>query len=116
MDIEHKLDLIQQIHREQEENERLINSNLKQRNYNRENYTPGIYDYRGHGRNFSEEQDLQGAWFASFRLRLLLAVLLFLCLFTMDKKEIEIGGIGSVEIIDYIEKNMDIKELADLHF
>ena len=78
LDIEHKLDLIQQIHREQAGNE------------------------------------LQGTWFASFHLRLLLAMLLFLCFFVMEKKKIEIYGISYTEIVEYIDSNIDISELSAL--
>ena len=81
MDIEHKLDLIQQIHREQGENELYI------------------YDK---------------SWMASFLFRLLIAVLLFLCFFVMDKKEIVYKEIGSSKIVQYISENMDIEELQYL--
>lgn len=88
MDIEHKLDLIQQIHREQ------------------------AYDYREERRSYSEEQELQVSWFASFRFRLLVAVLLFLCFFVMEKKEIKYGGIGATEIVNYIDSNINIDKLS----
>lgn len=87
MNIENKLELIQQIHREQEKNE-----------------------YRGYGRGYSEEE-VQGSWFASFRLRLLLAVLLFLCFFIMEKRGIVVEGIGCMEIIEYIGSNITFEDL-----
>ena len=52
LDIEQKLELIQQMHREQEENE-------------------------------FQDLDLQTSWSVSFRFRLLVAVLLFLCFYTV---------------------------------
>lgn len=86
LDIEQKLDLIQQIHREQEKNERY----------------------------YRKESEGQVSWSASFRLRLLLAVLLFLCFFVMEKKQVEVGGICSSDIVDYIGSNMDIEKLSTL--
>ena len=80
MDIEHKLDLIQQIHREQAESERNF--------YRKYNYREPVYhDYGVYGKSRSEEKETI-SWIASFRLRLLLAVVLFICFFVMEKKEL----------------------------
>ena len=101
MDIEHKLDLIQQIRREEAESERNL--------YRKYRYKESVYrDYGGHGQKQSEEKE-QISRVASFRLRLLLAVALFLFFFVMEKKEIEVEGIGYKEIVEYVGKNMDIK-------
>ena len=81
MDIEHKLNLIQQIHREQE-------------------------------KNGFQTQEIQKKWFHGFKFRFLIAVLLFLCFFVLDKKEIVYEEIGSAEIVEYISENMDIQELT----
>ena len=87
LDIEHKLELIQQIHREQEENERYI-----------------------YKKNF-EETGFRASWFASFRFRLLVSILLFLCFFVMDKKEIVYGEINSSNIVNHINDNMGMEEV-----
>lgn len=97
MNIEHKLDLIQQIHREQAENERNF--------YRRYRYRESDYhDYGVYGRNLTEEKE-GNSGIASFRLRLLIAVLLFLCFFLMDKKEVIFEGIGCSEIVECISSN-----------
>ena len=87
LDIEQKLDLVRQIHREQEENERYYL-----------------------GRDF-QGQKSQISWFASFRFRLLVAMLLFFCFFVMDKKEFVYGEMDSSKIIAHIESNMTMEEL-----
>ncbi len=107
MDIEDKLNLIQQLHREQEENERYIYQNYNFKNYNRSDS-----GYRSYGRAHPIEETVPNSWIASFRLRLLLSVLLFLCFFVMEKKGIVFDGIGCTEIVAYIEKNMDIEKLS----
>lgn len=113
MDIEHKLDLIQQIHREQEENERYVYDNLRRRNYNKKAYDADTYIF-DYNRMDSCRQETQIFWLASFRFRLLVAVLLFLCFFVMDKKKITYKEIGSNKIVQYISENMDIKDLQYL--
>lgn len=112
MNIEHKLELIQQMHREQEENERYIYDNLKQKIYRKGLYDPDLYSY---GYDSCYRMDFTGketqiSWFASFRFRLLVAVLLFLCFFVMDKKEINYGGIDSIEIVESIDENFSLKD------
>ena len=107
MDIEDKLDLVQQIRREQTENERYFYNNLKGRKYD-------SYEYGNYGRYYSGEEEQQGTWFASFRLRLLFAMLLFLCFFVMEKKEIAVEGIGCAEIVEYISSNMNIENFSAL--
>ena len=87
MDIEHKLDLIQKIHREQEENERYI-----------------------YKKDF-QETGVEASPFSSFRFRLLVSILLFLCFFIMDKKEIVYGEINSSNIVNHINSNMRMEEV-----
>ena len=79
MDIEQKLDLIQQIHREQAESERNF-----YRKYNHKE--PVYYDYGVYEIKQSEENE-RISWAVSFRLRLILAIVLFMCFFVMEKKE-----------------------------
>ena len=105
MDIEDKLNLIQQLHREQEENERNIYHNLRYRNYDRKWNDFSVCDDGYYKRDDSQNQEVQGSWIASFRLRLLLAVLLFLCFFVMEKKNIKYGEIGYQEVVEYIGSN-----------
>ena len=50
------------------------------------------------------------SWVASFRLRLLLAVVLFMCFFVMEKKEIVFEGVGCTEIVECISNNFDVEE------
>ena len=116
MDIEHKLNLIQQIHREQEENERYVYENLRQRNYSRRVYDFDDYAY-DLGKNYrkdSRRQKSKETWFVSFRFRLLIALLFFLCFFVMEKKEIVYKEIGSAEIVQYISENADIQEFIPM--
>lgn len=111
LNIEHKLDLIQQLHREQEENERSIYRNLKSRNYDHERNDLDAYGYsRSYGRNRRTEESSYNNWPASFQLRLLMAVLCFLCLFVIEKKEIEFYGIGYTEITEYLDSNMTVEQ------
>ena len=110
MDIEHKLELIQQIHREQEENERYV----RQRNYHygldlRENYS---YESKNSYGKELLKTDKKISWYTSFCIRLLLAVLLFLSFFLVDKRGLVYHGIGSKEIVQYISKNMEIREFS----
>ena len=95
MDIEQKMDLIQQIHREQMENERNF---YKKYNYKERDYS-----------NNQTVENEPSSWVASFRLRLLLAVLLFLSFFVMDKKEIVFEGIGCIEIIECISSDFSME-------
>ena len=113
LDIEQKLDLVQQIHREQEENERYIYDNLRKRQISRSSAVVNGYSYDlgcYNGRNFKDDE-YQMSWTISFRLRLIISVLLFLCFFIMDRKDIVNEGIGSVEIAEYIESNFVIEDL-----
>ena len=89
MDIEHKLNLIQQIHREQEKNEKYIYDSLVYRNYNRGLNTMDDYgyNYTNYYKNGFQTQEIQKKWFHGFKFRFLVAVLLFLCFFVLDKKE-----------------------------
>ena len=116
LNIEHKLNLIQQIHKEQEENERYIYNNLRQRNYHKiaEN---GDDFYGGYKDNFPKDllrTDVQTLGGKSLRFRLLVAILLFLCFFVMDKKKIVYMEVGSNDIIRYISENIEIPQLDDL--
>lgn len=87
LDIEHKLDLIQKIHREQEENERYI-----------------------YKKDF-QETGVEASPFSSFRFRLLVSILLFLCFFIMDKKEIVYGEINSSNIVNHISSNIIMEDV-----
>ena len=49
--------------------------------------------------------------FVSFRLRLLTAFLLFLCFFLIDQRHMEVDGIGSAQILEYIGNDMEMKQL-----
>ncbi len=95
MDIHGKMEVIRQIHKEQEENER------------------ALY-YRVSDWNHQPQREGQGAWFSFFRIRFMLAVLLFLCLFVMEKKKIDIGGLTYMKISEYIENDMDFDEFYRL--
>lgn len=109
MDIEQKLTLIQQIHREQEENERYIYNNLRKRdNYRGTNH---FGEYSGNYVKDVYRHQSQRNWFSSFRFRLLVAALLFLCFLVMDKKNIAYREIGSREIVEYIGNNFQMKDL-----
>ncbi len=94
LEIHEKLELIRQIHKEQEENER------------------ALY-YRGMDSRSQTFSEANGAWSDFFRLRFLLAVLLFLGLFVMEKKDMEIGGLKFGNITEYIGQNMDLENLFD---
>ena len=96
MDIDRKLSVLQEMRREQMKIER-------------ENYYP-LYRRGTEGRKseFVKEEK----WFSSFRLRLLIAILLFFCFFLMEQKELRIGEIGTMEILEYIEENIS---LAGVH-
>lgn len=112
MDIEQKLSLIQQIHREQEENERYIYDNLRRRSYKQgTEYFPVSYENyeKGYRKDFQKAEATRFG-FASFRFRLVAAVLLFLCFLIMDKKEYSLGEITSAKILDYIDNNMTITD------
>ena len=108
MDIEQKLALIQQIHREQAENERYIYDNLRQRDNNKGINYFGEYS-GGYGKDVYRRQS-QGTWFGSFRFRLLVAALLFICFFVMDKNNVAYKDIGSQEIVEYIGSNFRMKD------
>lgn len=112
MDIEQKLSLIQQIHREQEENERYIYDNLRRRNYKqRAEFFPVSYEnYENGYRKDFQKAEAAGFGFASFRFRFVVAGLLFLCFLVMDKKECGLGEITSAKILDYIDNNMTITD------
>lgn len=116
MDIEQKLNLIQQIHREQEENERYVYNNIRMKKSNRmsERFDDFSEGYRIKSEKDGWEHDTQTYGGNSLRFRMLVVLLLFLCFFVMDKKEIVYKEIGSKEIIQYISKNMEIQELSTL--
>ena len=114
MDLEHKLHLIHQIHREQEENERYIYESLRIRNYDRsdsasDGYHRNYYQFRELGREEKPEN-----WFGSLKLRILLSALLLLCFILMDRKGIVYKENGSKEVIEYISQNMDIQKLTSI--
>ena len=90
MDIERKLSVIQEMRREQMRRER-------------ENHYP---EYRRSVdlRTMGEEKKVNWLW--SLQLRFLIAILLFLCFFIMEQKQIRIGEMGSFEITKYIERNI----------
>ena len=90
MDIDSKLSVIQEMRREQIRRER-------------ESYYP---EYRRMNVGKTIENPKESHWFLSLRLRLLVAIFLFFCFFLMEQKDIRIGEIGAVEIVEYIEKNM----------
>lgn len=99
MDIEQKLDLIQQIHREQAENERYVYDNLKRKTYRQESDSP-------------KDRECGISRWSSFRFRLLVAVLLFLCFFVLDKKELVYGEVNSSKIMEQIENNMEMEDFV----
>ena len=89
MDINHKLDLIQKLRKEQ-----AVREQECYRNYCRENrqVQPTLYDVNKGKIN-------------SFRLRFLLAILLFLCFFLLEQRNIKIWEIDADKIADYIGEN-----------
>ena len=95
MYIHQKFDLIQQIHREQAEDEKSF-----------------YRIYQGKNNNVYSYDQLDGSSkvtsSSSFRLRFLLAILFFLMFFAMEQKEIVLEGIGSSEIVEYISCNYEI--------
>ena len=95
MDINHKLDLIQELRREQSRRERVIYRN---------------YDRSFRGDSSLEEENLKSV-FASFRLRLLTAILLFLCFFLMDRKDVSFGEIGKQQIVECISGHIMTDDL-----
>ena len=97
MDIEQKLDLIQQIHREQAENERNL--------YRKYHYRESFYNDYGMSGNKQSNEKEPISRIASFRLRLWLAIALFLCFFIMEKKDLVFEGIGCIEIIECISND-----------
>lgn len=116
MDIEHKLYLIQQIHKEQEENERYIYDNLRQRNYRKMAENDAAL-WGGHKDDYRKDllrDEVQSLGGNSLRFRLLVAILLFLCFFVMDKKEIVYMEVGSNDILRYISETIEIPKLDDL--
>ena len=114
MDIEQKLNVIQQLHREHEENEKYMYNNMRQKKYNRglENYGSYTYDSENYYTSWGENVQTLGG--SSLRFRLLVAILLFLCFFVMDKKKIVYMEVGSNDIIRYISENIEIPQLDDL--
>lgn len=88
MDINHKLNLIQELRREQNRRERDI--------------------YKNYNRNIREDVSIQEEYgtsiFSSFRLRLLTAIFLFLCFFIMDKNDVSVGNIGKQQILKCISE------------
>ena len=96
MDIDRKLSVLQEMRREQMKIER-------------ENYYP---PYRRGAEGSKSEFVKEEHWFSSFRLRLLIAILLFFSFFLMEQKEVKIGEVGTVEMVKYIEENIS---LSDVH-
>ena len=94
MNIDSKYNVIQEMRREQMKRER--------ENYYTE-YRRG--SERRNGGDWKEDN-----WFLSFRLRLLIAILLFFGFFLMEQKEVKIGNIGTLEIAEFIEGNILQKE------
>ena len=101
MDIEQKVDLIQQVHREQAESERNF--------YRKYNWKGSVYHDSGVSEKYLFKENETASWVASFRLRLLLAVVFFMCFFVMEKKEIVLEGIGYTEIVESISSNFSIE-------
>jgi len=95
VDIDSKLSVIQEMRREQIRRER-------------ESYYP---EYRRMPERLRVENEKEGHWFLSFRLRLLIAILLFFCFFLLEQKEIKIGGIGTVEITEYLGENISWEDI-----
>ena len=95
MYIHQKFDLIQQIHREQEENEKSFYVTYRDK-YN------DLYSYS------QADGSSNVIPSSSFRLRFLLAILFFLVFFVMEQKKIVVEGIGSSQIVEYISCNYEV--------
>lgn len=112
LDIEHKLDLIQHIHREQEKNERYVYYNLRQIENN------GRYsdrnDYETYDRRIFANQKENVKLFSRLRLRIIIMFVMLVGFIIMDKKEISYKEIGSNEIIEYISENMEVGEIQKI--
>ena len=106
MNLEGKLHLIQQIHRQQEANEKYVCSSLKQKYYEKDYKFQDVYNWE----NSYFEDHKKDNWFASFRLRILVSVILFLCFLIMDQKDLGYGDITSANIAKYIEEATDVEE------
>ena len=98
MDINRKLNVIQEMRREQIRREREI--------YYPE-YRRGIWDKKA-------EENEGKTLFLHFRLRLLIAILLFFCFFMMEQRMIKIGEIGYMEIEQYIGENCYFSHISQL--
>lgn len=95
MDINHKLNLVQELRKEQERRERDIYRMDSGRSYG----------------EFSTVQYMDENPFVSFRIRLVVAILLFLCFFLLDKTQMQVGEIDPVEIVEYIDGNFTMNDL-----
>lgn len=93
MNIDHKFDLIQELRREQERRERS--------------------SYGRYVREYQQEEENGNSFLASFRLRMLTAILLFFCFFLMDKKEISFNEIESQKIVECIGNHIVIDDLLN---
>lgn len=112
LDIEHKLNLIHRIHREQEENERYVFENLRCRGNNGRFQNSEYYGYDDNyfTKDFGIKEPNESL-FSSFRLRMLFAILLFLCFVIIDRTEITYKEIDSNKIAECISENTEFQEL-----
>lgn len=87
LDIDHKLEVIRQIHREREEYEK----------YGYQEY--GVWET---GKKDTRQEPGQKSWLTGFCIRTVAAMLLFLCLFWMEKTERDLWGMDYAEIVEYL--------------
>ena len=82
--------------------------------YNEEHHLPLVHPRYGNYRDefYAEEEEyLEGG---SFLFRLGLGILAFICFVWMDYKGLKVSDVSSEQIVEHIEKQMDLEELEEL--
>ena len=97
-----KLQLVQMIRAENQENRLKMQSRQKLLNYGNYDYVTPVT---------KEHTDLEANPFWGMRIRLVLSFLLFLSIFFLDYTNTKIGTFGAKEIISAINTQMDINSI-----
>ena len=92
MDIEDKLALIQELRRQQQYRERYAHER----------------NYKYYGTKEEVEEEIPTSSFSSLRLRIVIALFLFVLVFFMDVNDFKIGEIDYTYIQDQISQNADL--------
>lgn len=124
MDIESKLEMIHQLRRTQDHNDRQMDSRariLYGKNYRREYqrssseqqeaYLENYYDRKNYGDHTTDEFMVSDS-FSTFKFRLLLAVLLFVLYFYMDLKHVSLGNFDSSFVVQKISQNLSMEDIS----